>query len=116
MFYKNLVVVFILGLIFTFVSSLNAQEKPTEIKENKVMMQHDKMQKCMDQIAADSTLRMQMMDKMMAHNKGDKDAMMKMCKKMMDNPEMHKMMLNMMQSEGMMKQDMMADSTKVMNK
>jgi len=116
MFIKNLVVVFILGLIFTFVSSVNAQEKPTEKKENKMMMQHDNMQKCMDQIAADSTMRMQMMDKMMDHNKGDKDAMMKMCKKMMDNPEMHRMMAKMMQSEGMMKQDMMADSTKIMNK
>lgn len=116
MLVKNLAVVFILGLIFTFVSSINAQEKPTEKKENKMMLQQDNMQKCMDQIAADSTMRMQMMDKMMTHNKGDKDAMMKMCKKMMDNPEMHKMMTDMMQSEGIMKHDMMADSTKIMNK
>ncbi|MDO8550294.1 MAG: hypothetical protein Q7S39_09120 [Ignavibacteria bacterium] len=118
---RNLIAVFILGLLFTFVSSINAQEKPTEKKERKMMMQHDDMQKCMDKIAADSTMRMQMMNKMMDHNKGDNESMMQMCKMMMDNPEMHKMMMKMMHSEGMMdggmmKHDMMGDSTKTMNK
>lgn len=84
-------------------------------------MQHDDMQKCMGQIAADSTMRMQMMDKMMEKCQGDKEAMMKMCKKMMDNPEMHKTMMKIMHDEGMMKDgkmkhDMMSDSTKTMQK
>jgi len=39
-----------------------------------------------------------------------------MCKMMMDNPEMHKMMMKMMHGEGMMKHDMMKDSSKTMDK
>ena len=112
---KNLIVVIILGLLFTFVSTINAQEKPTEKKEHKMMMQDEDMQKCMDKIAADSTMRMQMMDKMMEHAKGDTDNMMQMCKMMMENPEMHKMMMKMMHGEGMeggmMKHEMKSDST-----
>ena len=118
---KNLTAVFILGLLFMIVSTINAQEKPIETKEMKMMMQDEDMQKCMDKIAADSTMRMQMMDKMIDQCKGDKEAMMKMCKQMMNNPETHKMMMKKMQSEGMMKgqmmkYDMMDDSTKTMDK
>ena len=98
MFKRNLIAVFVLGLLFTFVTSINAQEKQIEKKEGKMMMQDENMQKCMDKIATDSTMRMQMMSKMMDHSKGDKEAMMQMCKMMMDNPEMHKMMMNMMGS------------------
>ncbi len=121
MFNKNLILLYILGLFFTFGSSINAQEKPIEKKESQMMMQDGDMQKCMDKIAADSTMRMQMMDKMMDQNKNDKEAMMKMCKKMMDNPEIHKMMKNMMHDEGkmdgrMMQHDMIGDSTKNMKK
>ena len=119
MFNKNLIAVIILGLLFTIVSTINAQEKPIETKEMKMMMMQDEdMQKCMDKIAADSTMRMQMMDKMMNKCQGDKEAMMKMCKQMMDNPEMHKMMMKKMQSEGMLEGQMMkhkmmmSDSTK----
>src|SRR4030065_2633312 len=119
MFNKNLIAVIILGLLFTIVSTINAQEKQIETKEMKMMMMQDEdMQKCMDKIAADSTMRMQMMDKMMNKCQGDKEAMMKMCKQMMDNPEMHKMMMKKMQSEGMMEGQimkhkmMMSDSTK----
>jgi len=93
------------------VSTINAQEKPIETKEMKMMMQDDDMQKCMDKIAADSTLRMQMMDKMMGQCKGDKEAMMQICKKMKKN----------MQCEGMMecekmKHKMNCDSTKTTHK
>ena len=122
MFNKNLIAVIILGLLFTIVSTINAQEKPIETKEMKMMMQDEDMQKCMDKIAADSTMRMQMMDKMMNKCQGDKEAMMKMCKQMMDNPEMHKMMMKKMQSEGMLEGQMMkhkmmmSDSTKTIEK
>ncbi len=134
---KNLIVVFILGLLFTLVSSVNAQEKPAEKKENKMMEHHDDMQKCMDKIASDSTMRMQMMDKMMDKSKNNKEGMMQMYKSMIDNPEMHKMMIDNpemhrkmmkmmndkgmmndegMMNEGMMRQNMMDDSTKTMKK
>jgi len=118
---KNLIAVFILGLIVTFVPSINAQEKPTEKKESNMMVQSDDMQNCMDKIAADSTMRMQMMNMMMNKCKNDKEGMMQMCRTMMDNPEMHKMMRKMMHDEGMMKDgmmkhDMMSDSTKTMHK
>lgn len=114
---KNLIVVIILGLLFTFVSTINAQEKPIETKEMKMMMQDKDMQNCMDKIAADSTMRMKMMNMMMKHAKSDTTNMMQMCKTMMDNPEMHKTMMKMMNDKGMMKDGMMkhemkSDSTK----
>ncbi|HCY74736.1 MAG TPA: hypothetical protein DHV28_02355 [Ignavibacteriales bacterium] len=85
------------------------------------MMQDEDMQKCMDKIAAESTMRMQMMNKMTDQCKGDKEGVMQMCKTMMNNPEMHKTMMKMMNDKGMMKDgmmnnDMMEDSTKTMNK
>ena len=114
--------VMILSLVTFFYAFAFAQEKPIETKEMKMMMQDEDMQKCMDKIAADSTMRMQMMDKMMNKCQGDKEAMMKMCKQMMDNPEMHKMMMKKMQSEGMLEGQMMkhkmmmSDSTKTIEK
>lgn len=123
---KNFLIISILTVFLMAAMITNAQEKPTEMKESKMMMQHDDMQTCMDKIAADSTMRMQMMDKMMDQCKGDKKGMMQMCKMMMDNPEMHKTMMKMMKDKGMMKDGMMKhdmmenkmkmDSTKTMKK
>ena len=111
------------ALFFAVVLIANAQEKPSEKKDKQIPIagQHEDMKKCMATIAADSTMRMQMMSKMMDHTKSDSSGMMQMCKMMMDNPEMHKMMMKMMQGKGMMeggmmKHDMMRDSTKTMNK
>ena len=50
MFKRNLIVVFVLGLLFIFVPFINAQEKAAEKKESKMMMQDGDMQKCMDKI------------------------------------------------------------------
>ena len=120
MFKRNLIAVFVLGLLFTFVTSINAQEKPIEKKESKMMMQDENMQKCMDKIAADGQMRDMMMNKMMEHMKADSSGMMQMCKMMTDNPEMNKMRINMMgdmtKDCGMMKDKMIKDSTKTMNK
>ena len=113
---KNFLIISILTVLLASVGLTNAQEKPSEKMDMQTMTQHDDMQKCMGQIAADSTMRMQMMDKMMDQCKGDKEAMMKMCKHMMDNPEMHKTMMKMMNDKGMMKHDMMGDSIKTMKK
>ena len=88
-----------------------AQEKPVKIKDDQTAMQQGDMQKCMDKIAADSTLRLQMMDKMMSQCKSNKEAMMQMCKEMKKN----------MKCEGMMecermKHKMNCDSTKTTHK
>ena len=112
---KNLIAVFVLALLFAFVPFINAQEKSTEKKESK-MMQDEDMQKCMDKIAFDEHMRGMMMQKMMDHTISDSSGMMQMCKMMMDNHEMHKMMMKMMHGEGMMKHDMMKDSSKTMDK
>lgn len=113
---KNTMFLIILSFLFNLTAFTYAQEKPTEKKEHKMMMQQDDMQKCMDKIASDKQMRGMMMQKMMDHAKNDSTGMMQMCKMMMDNPEMHKMMMKMMQGEAMMKQDMMGDSTKTKNK
>ncbi len=111
---KNLIALFVLGLFFALVPLINAQEKPTEMKESKMMVQDNDMHKCMDKIAADSTMRMQMMNLMMTKCKDDKEGMMQMCKTMMDKPEMHKMMKNMMRG-GMMQGGMMQGGMGMMN-
>ena len=118
---QNFLIISILTVFLAAGMITNAQEKPTEKKESKMMMQDDDMQKCMDKIAADSTMRMQMMNMMMTKCKNDKEGMMQMCKTMMDIPDMHKTMMKMMNDkgmmkDGMMKQEMMSDSTKTKNK
>ena len=82
----NFLIISILTVFLAAGTITNAQDKPSEKKDMQTMIQHDDMQKCMDKIAADSTMRMQMMN--------DKDMM----------------------KDGMMKHDMMSDSTKTKNK
>jgi hypothetical protein len=118
---KNFLIITILIVFLAAGTITNAQENPTEKKDIKMVKQYDDMQKCMDKIAADSTMRMQMMVKMTDQCKGNKEGMMQMCKTMMDNPEMHKTMMKMMEDKGMMKggmmkHDMKYDSTKTMIK
>jgi hypothetical protein len=116
---KNFLIITLLTVFLAAGTITNAQENPTEKKDTKMVKQYDDMQKCMDKIAADSTMRMQMMVKMTDQCKGNKEGMMQMCKTMMDNPEMHKTMMKMMEDKGMMKggmmnHDMKYDSTKTM--
>ncbi|HCY75065.1 MAG TPA: hypothetical protein DHV28_04030 [Ignavibacteriales bacterium] len=113
---KNLLAVSIIGLLFTLTSSSFAQDNPEEKNETKLTMQHNDMEKCMDKIAADSTMRMQMMGKMMSYTKDDDKGMMQMCSMMMENQGMHKMMMNMMNSEGMMGDGMMNQKSCCMGK
>ncbi|QQS37189.1 MAG: hypothetical protein IPM56_04335 [Ignavibacteriales bacterium] len=108
------------AVFFAATLAANAQEKPTEKKEHKMMMQDEDMQKCMDKIASDEHMRGMMMQKMMEHTKSDSSGMMQMCKMMMDNPEIHKMMMKMMHGEGMMdgmmKHDMKDEKSDTMKK
>ena len=105
---KNFLIMSILIVLLAPVSLTNAQEIPSDKKDTQTIMSHDDMQKCIDKIAADSTLRMQMMDKMMMHHKLNKESMMQMCKMMMEGEGMMKC--------GMMKHNMMCDSIKTMEK
>src|SRR5512133_1026968 len=58
------------------------------------------MQECMNQIAADSTMRKEMFTRLMDNMKGDTTAMKQMCRQMMNDPDMHEMMMKMMHQEG----------------
>lgn len=118
---KKLAFVLFMGFVISLSGLLYAQEKTSEKKEEHKMMQDKNMQECMDKIASDEHMRGMMMQKMMEHVKSDSTGMMQMCKMMMDNPEMHKMMMKMMHGDKgmmgdkMMKHDMMkSDSTKAM--
>ena len=95
-------------VVFLFSTSLVlfAQEKNTEKKMDHSMMQEKDMSKCMDKVASDEHMRGEMMDKMMEHTKNDSSGMMQMCKLMMDNPEMHSMMMKMMSDKSMEHKDM----------
>ncbi|MBU2444181.1 MAG: hypothetical protein KJ666_01225 [Bacteroidetes bacterium] len=120
---KSFFIAAVITLMLSSVLFVRAQEKSSEKKDKQTQAQSEDMQKCMDKIASDSHMRGMMMQKMMDHTKVDSTGMMQMCKMMMDNPEMHKMMMKMMQGEGgmmdgkKMNHDMMkSDSTKTMNK
>ncbi|GBD92146.1 hypothetical protein BMS3Abin04_02880 [bacterium BMS3Abin04] len=104
---KHAILMTIFGLLFLMATTLPAQDKPSEKKVDNSMMQKEDMHKCMDKIASDEHMRGKMMTKMMDHMKGDSTGMMKMCKTMMSNLEMHSMMKKMMGNnskdhEGMM--------------
>lgn len=109
---KYFIFLFASSFLFLLSSSVNAQEREPKVDRN--------TQNCMEKIAADSTLRVQMMNIIMERTHGNKEAMMSMCKTMMDNPEMHKTMMNMMKKDGKMqdgmepnmKHEMMNDSAK----
>ena len=114
-------------IFFVAVQIANAQEKPDrktgKANHSQMMMSDSTTHNCMDKIASDNTMRMQMMNMMMDHMKGDSSGMMQMGRMMMNNPEMHMMMMEMMRGEGMMdggmmnhNMNMMKDSTKTMDK
>ncbi|RIK60087.1 hypothetical protein DCC62_28350 [candidate division KSB1 bacterium] len=70
------------------------QQKQMQVSE---MIQDSSMVNAMmDNIASNSHMRMKMMQKMMHHAKADSTGMMQMCKTMMDDQEMHVMMMKMM--------------------
>lgn len=113
MLLKKVLFIMVIGLMLISVNTFIAQEKSAEKKSEHTMMQDEDMHKCMDKIASDEHMRGDMMKKMMKETEGDSTGMMQMCKMMMDNPEMMKMMMKMMHGDsGMMKHDMMKDSTK----
>lgn len=105
---NKLISLIIMGLMFISINTLIAQEKPVEKETEHSMMQDKDMHKCMDKIASDEHMRSDMMGKMMKETDGDSSGMMQMCKMMMDNPDMMKMMMKMMHGEGgMMEGNMM---------
>ncbi|HZW38575.1 MAG TPA: hypothetical protein VFF33_04670 [Ignavibacteriaceae bacterium] len=109
---KYFIFLFASSLLFLISSQINAQEREPKVDKN--------TQNCMEKIAADSTLRVQMMNMIMERTHGNKEAMMCMCQTIMINPEMHKTMMNMMKKDGKMqdgmnpnmKHEMMSDSAK----
>lgn len=102
-------------------AAINAQQNKALQKENRPsgMGMPSDLQGCMQQIAADSTMRMEMVSKMMDSMKGDSAAMRQFCRKIMGNSEMHRAMMQMMQNMemndsggmggGMMKHDVTDD-------
>ena len=117
---KKLIAVFAFIFLFAVVSFINAQQKPNEKRDNQTVVQNKYMQAYMDKIASDSTLRMQMMGKMMEYTKGNYQGMMQMYEMMNSYPEMHSIMMGMMNhnmtnhnmmGHGMMNHNMNGNST-----
>lgn len=104
---RNLLATIMLCFFLLPLSIMNAQVGNTGNQSGRSQNKQSGMgmsgslQNCMDQIAADSTSRGQMMSKMMDSMKGDSAGMRQMCKKFMDNPDMRKMMMKMMDRSGM---------------
>ena len=72
-----------------------AQENKTE-KIASEITQNEDMQKNMESIASDGTLRVQMINLMIQNCEGDKNALMEIGRTMINNPEMHVMIKEMM--------------------
>lgn len=93
----------VFALLLMSATTLNAQVDQTgKDKESQGMgksmgMSSSEMRQCMDQIAADTTMRSEMFTRMMDNMKGDTSAMKQMCRQVMSNPQMKKMMTRMIQ-------------------
>ncbi|MGE5419636.1 MAG: hypothetical protein ACM3UT_05590 [Chloroflexota bacterium] len=103
---KNVAGVMAFVVFLMAASVMNAQvNQPVRDKESQGMgkgmgMGSGSMAECMNQIAADSTMRNEMFTKLLDKTKGDTTAMKQMCRQMMNNPDMHVMMMEMMHKEG----------------
>jgi hypothetical protein len=96
---KNLLTSMMVVIFFLSVPFLNAQQKQTGDQTNKStgMGMGSGMQNAMDQIASDSTMRLQMVTKMLDKVKNDSTGMMRIFSKIMENPQAHKMMMKYME-------------------
>jgi len=105
---KYLVSISILTIFLSTFLITYAQEKKTEKKENKIT-QHEEMLKYMEVIAADSSMRKEMINLMMDNCKGNRNGLMEMGNSMMQNQEMNKVMNELMKNNKMIESDMMTD-------
>lgn len=78
-----------------------AQEKKMDQKKQAQMMMKDStmLNMMMENIAKDDHLRVQMMQKMIQSAKGDQAEMAALCKAMVEDEDMHSLMMKMMGSE-----------------
>jgi len=102
---KYLVTVSILTIFLSTFVITYAQE---ENKEDKIT-QPENVMKYMEVIAADSSMRKEMMNLMLDNCKGDKNALMEMGNSMMQNQEMNNIMTELMKNNTMIESDMMTD-------
>lgn len=96
---RNLMTLMIVALFFLSAPFLNAQQKQAGDQKNKStgMGMGSGIQNSMEQIASDSTMRLQMVTKIMDKVKNDSTGMMKIFSKIMENPQAQKMMTKYMQ-------------------
>lgn len=100
---KSFIALVFLMLLAPF-TLVNAQGNKALQKDNTKpsgMGMPSDVQGCMQQIAADSTMRMEMVSRIMNNMKGDSTAMNQFCRKIMGNAEVHKAMMQMMQNQEM---------------
>jgi len=111
LFYIVVIVAISFIALGTSIAQETKEEKP--VMKMKTMMSdstNTMINNCMDKISSDEGMRSMMMQKMMDKSNGDEEGMMEMCKTMMDNPEMMKMMKKMMgENSDMMKDGDMHD-------
>ena len=125
---KNILIMTMSIIFLVSVPFTNAQEKPVKVKENKMMVQGEDMQNVMNKIAADSTMRMQMISKIMDDKHSRSDMMETMFSRvykdssfynemhnyMRANSQMTNMMQNMLNKIDLMKGTGMMDKNDMM--
>ncbi|HLN22036.1 MAG TPA: hypothetical protein VK213_13165 [Bacteroidales bacterium] len=98
---KSLLIVLFLIIAGVAQAQENKTEKESKGSVGMGMGMDAGIQSCMDQIVTDKSLSKEMMTRIMDNMKGDTAAMKDMCRTMMKDPEMHKMMMDMMNKGGM---------------
>jgi hypothetical protein len=73
-----------------------AMEQHNQMQMTAMMDDSSMVNTMMDGIAANGRMRMMMMQKMIHHTQADSAGMKQMCQSMMDDKEMHAMMMKMM--------------------
>lgn len=105
---KYLVTITILIIFFSTFVIIIAQEKLVVTTESEIA-QHKDMQKYMEIIAADSSMRKQMMNLMIGKCEGNENAMMEMGKTMMQNSEMNNALTKLKGNDTVIESDIMTD-------
>ncbi|HLN56707.1 MAG TPA: hypothetical protein VK207_11975 [Bacteroidales bacterium] len=94
------VILLISGAVMNAQVNQSGKDKESQGMGKGMGMGSGSMQECMNQIASDSTMRNEMFTKLMDNMKGDTTAMKHMCRQMMNDPDMHEVMMKMMYQEG----------------
>jgi predicted hydrolase (HD superfamily) len=99
--YLFIVIIAAIGIMILAVTSLPQEKQrtmnvnPNQMQIMEIMRDSSSVNNIMDRMASDSGMRTKLMNKMISRVHGDSSGMMQICKMIMDNKEMHSIMMKM---------------------